>query len=255
LVKVSICIPTFACGGNGESYLKTLLDSISIQTYTDVEIIISDHSEDAVLKELCDTYSMNIVHHYNKQNRGSCEANLNNAIKLATGEYIKPMLQDDFFNGKEALEKMMEAMLSSSAGWVAAATLHCTEDLIEVLHHHHPAYLPTSAGEWVKGYNTLGTPSVVLYRNIFEYFNEFLVWLMDVEFYYRMWERVGYPALVYDPCIVTRLRAGGITNTEINPAVVEEDTRYCITKHLSKKNIIEEDFPIIFERAKRLNLL
>ncbi len=80
MVKVSICIPTFACGGHGESYLKTLLDSISKQTYTDFEVIISDHSEDAVLKELCDTYSMNIVHYYNKQNRGSCEANLNNAI-------------------------------------------------------------------------------------------------------------------------------------------------------------------------------
>ena len=50
-MKVSICIPTYEANGLGVKLLKTLIDSIIIQTYPNIEIIISDHSINDEIKK------------------------------------------------------------------------------------------------------------------------------------------------------------------------------------------------------------
>ena len=42
--KISIIIPTYEMHGVGVKYVKELLESIKLQTYTDFEVIIIDHS-------------------------------------------------------------------------------------------------------------------------------------------------------------------------------------------------------------------
>ena len=255
IINVSICIPAFECGGKGVSYLKNLLDSVEIQTYQPYEVIISDHSKSNELEKLCELYSFNIKHYYNSKNRGSCEANLNNAIRLSNGNYIKPMLQDDFFIGPDSLQLMVDALKTTGCEWVAAHTMHCTEDDTSNLHSPHPATLPSDPRQWLKGQNTLGCPSVVMYPKNIEEFNTFLVWFMDVEYYYRLWSSFGFPALVNEKCVVTRLRKDGISSTEISPQVIEEDTRYCIQQGLTNKKPDIEEFPVMLKRAKKLKLL
>ena len=254
-INISICIPAYECGGKGVSYLRTLLDSIEKQTYEVFEIVISDHSKSDALETLCNTYSLPIHHHYNINNRGSCEANLNNAVRLASGDYIKPMLQDDYFYGPSSLELMVNSLQNTDKKWVAAHTMHCTEEQQDSLHSPHPPTIPEDSRAWLAGINTLGGPSVVLYPKMDEEYNPFLVWLMDVEYYYKLWSMHGFPSLVTDNCIVTRLREGGITSTEITPEVIAEDTSYCVEQYLNNKKPKVTDFPIMLERAKRLNLL
>lgn len=253
--KVSICIPTFECGGQGDSYLTTLLNSISSQTYSDIEIVVSDHSESLVIKELCETYSMNIIYLKNTNHRGSSESNLNNAIKAATGDFIKPMYQDDFFHSDNAIEVMVNKMEEESSAWAAAATWHCQDQDSESLFYHHPPTIPPNIESWLTGNNTLGSPSVVMYRATEEYLDPFLVWFPDVEFYYRMWKKYGNPSLVTSSCVVTRLRIDGITNTEVTPTVVEQETQYNLKTHFSPDPVQLEEYPIIYSRAKKLNLL
>lgn len=254
-IDVSICIPAFECGGEGVSYLKTLLDSIQIQTHEPFEVIISDHSKSDELEKLCESYSFNIKHHYNSENRGSCEANLNNAVRLSSGNYIKPMLQDDFFIGPDSLELMVNAVRNTGRRWVAAHTMHCTENDVENLHSPHPAMLPLDPKIWLAGVNTLGGPSVVLYPRMDEEYNPFLVWLMDVEYYYKLWMAHGHPALVNEKCIVTRLRDNGISATEITQDVIAEDTNYCVEQGLTNQKPNIENYPLMLERAQRLNLI
>ena len=253
--KVSICIPTFECGGHGSSYLETLLDSIVSQTYDDLEIIISDHSESNTLQKLCDKYTINIVYLKNTKNRGSSEANLNNAIKAATGKYIKPMYQDDFFFDKNAIQVMVNSLDESNASWIAATTWHCQDQNSKDLFYPHSPHLPPTTDWWLLGKNTLGSPSVVMYLALDQYLDQFLVWLPDVEFYYRLWEVYGPPALESTPCIVTRFREDGITNTEITPDVVAQEEQYNKDKHSSESPLRTNNYPLIHSRAIRLKLL
>lgn len=253
--KVSICIPTFECGGHGGSYLETLLDSIASQTYSDLEIIVSDHSDSDTLQKLCNKYSMDIVYLKNTKNRGSSEANLNNAIQAATGKYIKPMYQDDFFFDRNAIETMVTKLEKSGDGWVAATTWHCQDQNSKDFFYPHPPTLPPTTDSWLLGNNTIGSPSVIMYSSIEEYLDPFLVWFPDVEFYYRLWETYGPPALEPAPCIVTRLRNDGITNTEITAEIVAQEEQYNKDKHSSETPIKLDNYPVIYSRAIRLKLL
>src|SRR5438309_1205572 len=51
-VQISICIPAY----KRTAYLKRLLDSVAIQTYTDFEVIVSDDSPDNSVQLLCKKY-------------------------------------------------------------------------------------------------------------------------------------------------------------------------------------------------------
>ena len=61
---ISICIPTY----QRPHLLKTLLDSISIQTYNDFEIIINDNSKDDSVEQLLKSYTDKLPINYIKNN-------------------------------------------------------------------------------------------------------------------------------------------------------------------------------------------
>ena len=96
------------CTYNGERYIKEQLESILNQTYSNLEIIISDDcSNDATI---------DIIKHYqkadsriklfiNKQNLGFVK-NFENVISLCNGEYIALADQDDIWK-KNKIEKFI----------------------------------------------------------------------------------------------------------------------------------------------------
>ena len=43
---LSICIPTWRISGSGVDYLNYSLNILAQQTFTNFEVVISDHSED-----------------------------------------------------------------------------------------------------------------------------------------------------------------------------------------------------------------
>ncbi len=105
---VSICIPTY----NGEKYLQEALDSILNQTYSPLEVIISDDgSTDNTLA---------IAASFQSKFSGNCQIfshcqyglaiNWNYAISQAQGKYIKFLFQDDILkpNCIEELVKLAE---------------------------------------------------------------------------------------------------------------------------------------------------
>ena len=56
-MKISICIPTWEQYGKGLEFLKNNFDKILNQTYKNFNVIISDHSIDNEIKNLCESYS------------------------------------------------------------------------------------------------------------------------------------------------------------------------------------------------------
>jgi glycosyltransferase involved in cell wall biosynthesis len=105
---VSICIPTY----NGASYLQEALDSVTAQTYKNIEVIISDdQSEDATL-EILERFRESVdipvqIYHHNPSGIG---ANWNHTVEKANGAYIKFLFQDDILK-EDCVEQMLRMAL------------------------------------------------------------------------------------------------------------------------------------------------
>ncbi len=101
-VKVSVIIPVY----NGEKYLRTCVESILNQSFTDFELIcVNDGSTDST-GEILDQYTAldKRVSVYNQENKYAGAAR-NTGMSYAAGEYLIFLDGDDFFE-KELLEKM-----------------------------------------------------------------------------------------------------------------------------------------------------
>ena len=91
-LKVSIIVPVY----NAEDYLEACIDSILMQDYKDIELIlINDGSVDASGR-ICEKYAQSdprVVYRY--QNNAGVSSARNHGLDLATGEYIAFVDSDD----------------------------------------------------------------------------------------------------------------------------------------------------------------
>lgn len=95
--KISIIIPIY----NVENYLAQCLDSIILQTYKNLEIILIDDGSTDSCAQICDSYALKearikVIH---QKNSGLSEAR-NAGIEAATGEYIAFIDSDDWIAPK-----------------------------------------------------------------------------------------------------------------------------------------------------------
>ena len=110
--KVSICIPAY----NRADRLKKAIDSVLLQSFTDYEIVITDDSPDTLVEELVSGYNLpnKIKYYKNAVTLGSPE-NWNEAIRKATGKYIKILHHDDWLNFDDSLEKYVALLNNNPA--------------------------------------------------------------------------------------------------------------------------------------------
>jgi len=255
---VSICIPTFELGGRGIAMLTHLFKSIEAQldTFRDFEVVVSDHTIDDSLLKLCEQWKskFDIRYFVNPFNRGSCEANLNNAIKHARGMFIKPMLQDDFFLAPNALD-LMAQHIANDMSWVAGGCLHCQEEDVDNLFHpHSPQWIPDRS--MALGHNRIGSPSVVLYpyKVINKLFDHNLLWLMDCEFYYRLGLEIGSPVCIPNHLICIRFRHDSISDSQVNDDIRGEEFGYVLNKMDGTGKTLDQ-FPLMYKRLKKCELI
>jgi len=207
--SISVCVPTY----NGERYLQQCLDSITSQTYADLEIILVDDSSNDGTWRLAQQRAAldpRIKLFRNAFNLGLV-GNWNRCVELAKGEWIKFVFQDDFLH-PECIERM------ANAGAHGASLVICPrkmifeegmsdsvrknylwhETAVRALFHANselpPRFFIKSSIERF-GLNLVGEPtSVMLKRNLFEmfgYFNPAFVALCDWEYWLRVGMHVG----------------------------------------------------------------
>lgn len=185
---VSLCIPTY----NQVDSLRKVLDSIAIQDFVDYEIIITDDSPDDAVSQLLRGYSFKGEIRYlrNSVRKGSPE-NWNEAIRHASGDYIKVLHHDDWFTGSDSLSRYValledapEADFAFSATRIVdyrdgSTRLHIpSSEQIEMLRSE-----PTSL---FLG-NFVGGPSATLHRSSsMQFYDKNLKWLVDIDFYIRL---------------------------------------------------------------------
>jgi len=226
--SVSICIPAYEMHGEGCIMLDRLVTSILDQDYKDVEIVVSDHSISSDVETLCSVHP-SVKYVRNTNSRGSSSANINNAIKHSVGHYIKPMFQDEAFYSTHALSAMVEGIESSKKNWVVCECLCYKDDIEKTFNHFKPKWL--SEQDLIAGTNTIGPPSSIMYKNNSGIiFDEKMIWLMDCDFYCRLYRQTGYPGFISEVCVLVRAWEGSVSNS-----VITEDLRLEEHKYITKK--------------------
>jgi glycosyltransferase involved in cell wall biosynthesis len=140
--KVSICIPTY----NGAEYLEALFESIAIQTTAPLEVIISDDNSKDETLSIARVFASEApypvhIHHHEPKGIG---ANWNNSIRLAEGEYVKLLFQDDLMS-PSCLAQMSTHLDNCGQCAAVAARRHIIDE-----HGHH-----IESNDWVARYGEL----------------------------------------------------------------------------------------------------
>tara|TARA_R110000851_G_scaffold82587_1_gene180916 strand:+ start:1104 stop:1799 length:696 start_codon:yes stop_codon:yes gene_type:complete len=230
-MKISVCIPTYEMGGKGVEFLEQSFCGLEAQRLKDFEIVISDHSKDDSIKIFCESVvkksSMDIKYFRNTKRRGSSSANINNAIKFASGEVIKILFQDDYVCDTDCLKLLYERFKNPAVNWVVNGTVHTSD----AIHFFNPM-VPEYNDNIYLGNNTISSPSVLAIRNkdVLE-FDESLSWLMDVDYYKRLFDKYGLPEIVENILVVNRLWDGQISTSQITQDIIDKEVAYMRRKH------------------------
>jgi glycosyltransferase involved in cell wall biosynthesis len=221
--KLSIAIPAYIKNPSQIIFLENAFDSILKQTFSNYEVILSDHSLVSDIEELCEQYSdkMKIVYLKNFYGRGIPTENANHAIKYCYGEYIKILHCDDFFVDDQALDKIINAMDSSKEVWLVNGFNH-THDGNSFSNEKIPQY----PKHLLVGNNLIGAPSNITIRNDCKiYFDTNITMGIDVDYYHRMRMKYGMPVILNDILVTSRIRPDRVSaeSSKLFDVTVEGD--------------------------------
>ncbi|MCM2302201.1 MAG: glycosyltransferase family 2 protein [Flavobacteriaceae bacterium] len=205
---VSICIPTF----NGEQFIVEAMESAITQTYSNLEIVVSDDASIDATLQLIEQFKEKTkipIYIYHHQPSG-IGANWNNCIKYAKGTYIKFLFQDDVLQ-PTCIEEMVVFAETNKVDFVYCKRdfIYEKEDLfisiwIRNFENLHDKWKKVNVKNGVvKGKdclkdeyfmlspeNKFGEPTAVLLnKRIFEkigYFDMNLKQALDIEFWWRV---------------------------------------------------------------------
>lgn len=215
LPLVSVCVPTY----NGAQFLQAALDSVRNQSYSNIEVIISDDASNDETLSIAENFKKSVlfpvklVHH---EPNGIGE-NWNNCIKNSKGVFIKFLFQDDTLE-VNCIKKMIDIALVNNAKVVA-----CKRNLIienenqdlekikrwvclfgdlqkdlDLTYHNLIAVIDKNiiANEKLlfQPLNKIGEPIVMLIRkDVFAeigYFSSELKQILDLEFWCRILQKI-----------------------------------------------------------------
>lgn len=233
-MKVSICIPTYYANGAGPRVLKRLFKSIKEQSFTDYEVIVSDHStiDQQDIYNLCvdEGRDLDLVYTDCQIGLGNSAINTNNAINHATGDLIKVMNHDDFFYHPDALKLMVERI--GNKGWLACGCIHTDEGETRLERLHHPRW--TNEKNFVELINTIGCPTVSLFKNTDDIrfdSNRETLYAIDCDLYIQLQRKYGLPAILEDPGVVIRMWDSQLTNQMNIEIEAERSKKYLRAKY------------------------
>ncbi len=232
-MKVSICIPCYEMNNLGATFLHFNLSKILFQTYDNIEVIISDHSRDDSILNICKDFSnrgLDITYIKNENMVGNSSANLNEAIKLAKGDIIKVIFQDDFLYHDQSIEDIVkEYQKDDGVKWLVTSCCH-TENGSTYYNYMDPEYTLNI----LEGNNRISSPSVLSFINSEDklLFDPDFIWLMDCDYYYRMYQKYGDPFYLKSTNVVNRHWGGQLTK-------------------ILPKDIMDKEHSLILEKNKK----
>jgi glycosyltransferase involved in cell wall biosynthesis len=134
--------------------------------------------------------------------------NTNRVIKKAKGELIKILYQDDYLE-PDYLQKVSDTFIGN---WLFTASSN----------NPNPRYSQV---------NTLGSPSALTIRNENPLlFNESLKWVLDLDYYRRMYQRYGLPQILTTTKVIIGLGVHQETN-HLSQEIKQHEHTFITTNH------------------------
>lgn len=184
-MKVSVALPVHNMK-DSEYFLRRNLESLQNQSFKDFEVVITDNSPTMGLRYVIKEFPRLHVRYMQNKRIGMAQ-NTNEAIHNSIGELIKLIYLDDYLM-PNALHNAVENMRDAS--WYASGCLHEQRGSGRLVSPHFPRY----SEDIHTGNNTIGSPSVIMIRNENPLmFDERMTWLLDCDYYKRLYERYGPP--------------------------------------------------------------
>lgn len=229
-MKISIVIPTYEYNGKSDEMLKACLESIKSQTFTDYEIVISDHSQSDVVLDYVKSWDLPIEYFRNEVGRGNSSINMNYGIKKSHGEYIKILHMDDWFCNNNALQLMVDAIeREPTKKWGGFGFNHFYQNIQKT-----DRFIMPNINQNIK--TLLGCPSVSFFvndRNDPSLFDENLIIINDSDMHIRLGYRYGQPILINEYCVTIRIHEDQVTNL-VGQEKHKNELKYYKEKHLGK---------------------
>jgi hypothetical protein len=209
---VTILIPCYEMNGMGREFLGFSLKKISEQSYKNIKVLISDQSENlGIIKKVHEwTDFLDIDYIFNNRTKRTSSANVNYALTKVDKncKYIKILFEDDFLLDENSIFETINALeQEQNKKWLVSTCQHSKtgQDLYDLFEPRY--YDEIYTGEP----NSISSPSVLTIKNGLDiFFDEQLYWLMDVDFYKRIYDTYGEPIIFKRCTVVNRVWDGQV---------------------------------------------
>lgn len=213
--------------GKGAELLARNLNSLKSQTLVNFEVVVSDNSDDDSILNECRKYKNTININYSRNRRKGITQNTNASLKKSNGKLLKILYMDDFMASNDSLQKIVDNF-EKSGHWLVTGCEHSNDGKTKF--KPHPAIFDERI---FKGINTIGSPSVLTIRKRgLIYFDEKMTWLLDCDFYIRLFHKYGKPTILDDLNVVIGLGKHQMTNI-----LTDEEKRSELDYFLKKEKV------------------
>lgn len=219
-------ITTYECYGQGRKLLEENLNSILIQTYENIECIITDHSKDNIIEEYVTNLILpsNIKVFYTRytENYGNPSYNWNNGLKCANGEFIHTLCMDETYYHKNTIKNIVNFMKSTNAKWIACSQL---------VQPKNYKFVPKWNSNILTNNTLSGNGAIIILKELKHIqFDPQFIWFLDTDYYYRIFLEVGPPTIFDEICYIGRIHEHQLTNK-----VCDSSRQHVETLNITKK--------------------
>ena len=188
---VSICVPAY----QKPKYVSRLLDSILLQDYKNVEIVISDDSPGEDTKQAIEPYLNQLrIRYIHNQPSLRSPRNWNHALNNASGDLLVLMHQDDWYHSQKALSSFVEAFDDTAVDFVFCQNTAVDENGNKTVLQAIPSllYRLSKTPNHLVLAQVIGPPGNTMLRTQVDVrYDERFIWLVDVDYYVRVLKK-GY---------------------------------------------------------------
>lgn len=208
-MTVSVITATY----NSSSTIRDTLESVSRQSYSQVEHIIVDGMSADETMNIVKAYA-HVSQVISEKDKGIYDA-MNKGIRLAKGEVIGILNSDDFYASPAVLAQVMETFERTDCDAVYGDLVYVDKNNTDhVVRYWKAGEYKANAFKW--GWMP-PHPTVFVRRTLYEkhgLFNTDMKTAADYELLLRMIHK-GKARLAYVPTILVKMRTGGASNQSI----------------------------------------
>lgn len=231
-VLVSVIIPLY----NRENTIQRAVDSVLNQTYSNIEVlVVDDGSTDNSVEMLKKYHNDNRVKIFCQESNQGANAARNRGIREAKGEYIAFHDSDDAWV-PDKLEKQLKCMETENYDVCFSSFKRFFTNSSQIVPDISEQLSSTVVRERLKAGNVVGTPTLVIHRDVVKtvgMFDEEMPRLQDYEFAIRIAKKFDF-GFVNEPLVIEYQTEGCIS---LNQESLHRAYALLLKKHSDFLNI------------------